>query len=57
VNPITKSKVRIPLQYWYRPDWHLDKQEAIAQAEYMRGKAIQAIQRRLDRLNNLKFIL
>lgn len=42
-------------EYYHKPFWHTDKQEAIDHAETMRIKKIASMEKSIKKLKNLKF--
>lgn len=43
--------------YFYRNDWHKNKEDAVLRAEVMRIKKIESLERQLEKLKGLKFSL
>jgi len=41
--------------YYHKPDWYFDRQEAIEHAEVMRKKKIDSLKKQIKKLENLKF--
>lgn len=41
--------------YYHGTDWHNDKQLAVAKAEEMRKKKIEALKKKIDKLEKMKF--
>lgn len=42
--------------YFFKPDWHQNKNEAIYKAEEMRKKKIASLEKQIEKLKKLKFI-
>lgn len=43
------------VEWFYPPDWHKSREDAIAWAEKMRQKKIASLEKQIDRLKSLKF--
>jgi hypothetical protein len=59
VHPTTQARVRVPLAWYHKPNWHLTHEEALEQARKMCIKAIKALDSKRHRLitmmqNNFK---
>jgi hypothetical protein len=46
---------KCPVSFYYKPDWHSTKEEAIERAEQMRIQEINKLLRKVKKLQNLKF--
>lgn len=42
-------------QYLHRPDWHVDRDEAVRQAEHMRQRKIASLRKQLAKLELREF--
>ena len=42
-------------QYFHKPDWHEDWDDALKQASLMKDKKIKSIKKQLSKLENLEF--
>ena len=51
---ITKG-LSLPTHWFYKGDWHSDKQSAIKKAEEMRQKKIESLKRQIKKFEEMRF--
>lgn len=45
----------LPTHWFYKGDWHSDKQSAIKKAEEMRQKKIESMKKQIQKLEEMRF--
>ena len=45
----------LPTHWFYKGDWHSDKESAIKKAEEMRQKKIESLKKQIKKLEEMKF--
>ena len=52
---ILNRDLSLPTHWFYKGDWHSDKESAIAKAEEMRQKKIESLKKQIEKLEEMKF--
>ena len=52
---ILNRGVSLPTHWFYKGDWHSDKQSAIKKAEEMRQKKIESMKKQIQKLEEMRF--
>ena len=52
---ILNRGLSLPTHWFYKGDWHSDKQSAIKKAEEMRQKKIESLKNQIEKLEGMRF--
>lgn len=52
---VTEFDPRLEMHWFYKGDWHKDKESAIKRAEEMRKKKIESLKKQIKKLEKMRF--